>query len=254
MALGTPVAGPAAYSTQGGTIVNPAFPTGILSSDCVVMFVGQKPQNIGGGTATTPAGWTLRDQLLNAGGYAAQGVDTGNTNLFVYTWNTPIAGQTGTQNVTISGNNVTWGFIVRIPTNSGFLSYGSADGQRTTTPSSPMDIVLTNGTDPTNFTSGDLAIWAMCIPTDVTTPSQFSNQIISDVTATFGTAVELNEPDSLVGNDIGGYSAYAFCTSGSTTTAPTVRVTLSGTITNVRGPVVLLRVRESNPNTFLVMF
>jgi hypothetical protein len=54
----------------------------------------------------------------------------------------------------------------------------------------------------------------------------------------------MNEPDSQTGNDIGGYSAYAGVTAGSSTAAPTVTTNVGGTLTNVRGPVVLLRVRE----------
>lgn len=245
MALGTPVAAAAAYSAAAGTTVAPAYPSGILTTDAVLMFVGMKPAAVGGGTVTTPSGWTLQDSLTNAGGYTAQGADTGNSNLYVYTWNTPVAGQTGTLSVTLGGNNVTWAFMVRIPTGGGALSYGSADGQRTTTPTSPMSIALTNGATATNFQAGDKAIWAMCIPTDVTTPSQFSAQSITATGATFATAVELNEPDSQTGNDVGGYSAYAHVDSGTSTTAPTVTATLAGTITNVRGPVVLLRVREA---------
>lgn len=245
MALGTPVAAAAAYSAASGTTVAPAYPTGILASDVVVLFVGQKPTAVGGGTVATPTGWTLQDSLTNAGGYTAQGVDSGNTNLFVYTWNTPVAGQTGSLTVTIGGNDVTWAFMVRIPKGAGSALYGSADGQRTTTPTSPMSIALTNGATAANFQTGDLAIWAMCIPTDVTTPAQFSAQSITATGATFATAVELNEPDSTTGNDIGGYSAYASVSSGTSTTAPTVTVTVGGTLTNVRGPVVLLRVREA---------
>lgn len=244
MALGTPVAAAAAYSAASGTTVSPAYPAGILATDEVVLFVGMKPTAVGGGTVTTPTGWTLQDSLTNAGGYTVQGADSGNTNLYVYTWNTPVAGQTGNLTVTIGGNNVTWAFMVRVPTGGGTPSFGSADGQRTTTPTSPMSIALTNGATATNFQAGDLALWAMCIPTDVTTPAQFSAQSITATGATFATAVELNEPDSTTGNDIGGYSAYASVTAGSSTTAPTVTVTLAGTLTNVRGPVVLLRLRE----------
>jgi hypothetical protein len=244
MALGTPVAAAAAYSAASGTTVAPAYPAGILATDAVLLFVGMKPTAVAGGTVTTPTGWTLQDSLTNAGGYAAQGADSGNTNLYIYTWNTPVAGQTGNLTVTIGGNNVTWAFMVRVPSGGGALSYGSADGQRTTTPTSPMSIALTNGATATNFQTGDRAIWAMCIPTDVTTPAQFSAQSITATGATFGTATELNEPDSTTGNDIGGYSAWAAVTAGSSTTAPTVTVTLAGTLTNVRGPVVLLRVRE----------
>ena len=245
MALGTPVAAATAYG--GATTVTPAYPSGILADDVVLLFVGQKPSTANGGTVTTPTGWTLRDELLAAGGYGTTlGQDTGNTNLRVYSWNTPVAGQTGNLTVTLGVNNVTWAFMVRIPTGGGTISFGSADGQRTTAPTVNVAFAtaLTNGASATNFQSGDLAIWAMCIPTDVTTPNQFSAQSVTATGATFATAVELNEPDSQTGNDIGGYSAYASVSSGSSTTAPTVTVTASGTVTNVRGPVVLLRVRE----------
>ena len=246
MALGTPVAAAAAYSASGGTTVSPAYPAGILATDSVILFVGQKPSTANGGTVTTPAGWTLREELTGAGGYGTTlGADTGNTNLRVYTWDAPVAGQTGNRAVTLGTNNISWAFIVRVPTGGGALSYGSADGQRTTTPTSPMAIALANGATATNFEAGDKAIWAMCIPTDVTTPAQFSAEAVTATGATFATATEINEPDSTLGNDIGGYSAYAHVNSGSSTTAPTVTVTLAGTLTNVRGPVVLLRVREA---------
>ncbi len=250
MALGTPVAGAAAYSASGGTSVAPAYPSGITSTDELVLFVGQKPSTANGGTVTTPTGWTLRDSLTAAGGYGTTlGADTGNTNLYAYTKDTVTGSETGTLSVTLGTNGVSWAFIVRIPTGGGAISYGTADGQRTTTPTSPMSIALTNGASATNFQAGDKAIWAMCIPTDVTTPSQFSAESITATGATFATATELNEPDSATGNDIGGYSAYAHVDSGSSTTAPTVTATLAGTLTNVRGPVVLLRVREAQALT-----
>ena len=246
MAFGTPVAGAAAYSASSGTTVAPAYPSGILATDAVLLFVGQKPSTANGGTVTTPTGWTLREEITGAGGYGATlGADTGNTNLRVYSWNTPVAGQTGTRSVTLGNNNVSWAFIVRVPTSGGTLSYGSADGQRTTTPTSPMSIALTDGASATAFTTGDIAVWAMCIPTDVTTPSQFSSQSITATGATFATAVEINEPDSTTGSDIGGYSAYALVSSGTSSTAPTVAVNLAGTLTNVRGGVALVRIRET---------
>lgn len=246
MALGTPVVGTTAYSASAGTTVAPAYPAGMTAGDALVMFVGQKPGTANGGTTTTPTGWTLREELNAAGGYGTTlGADTGNTNLRAYTKDTVTGSESGTLSVTLGTNGVTWAFMVRVPTGGGTLSYGSADGQRTTTPTSPMAIALTNGASATAFQTGDKAIWAMCIPTDVTTPSQFSAQSITATGATFGTATELNEPDSSTGNDIGGYSAWAHVNSGSSSTAPTVTTTVAGTRTNVRGPVVLVRIRET---------
>lgn len=247
MALGTPIVAATAYSAVAGTTVSPAYPAGILATDVIVLFVGQKPISSGAGTITTPTGWTLRDQLDNAGGYTGgAGIDTGVTSLRVYTWNTPVAGQTGNLAVTLGGNDVTWAFMVRIPSGGKTHSFGSADGQRTTAPTAgtPFTVALTNGASATNFQAGDTALWAMCIPTDVTTPSQFSAQSVTATGATFATAVELNEPDSSVSNDIGGYSAYASVTAGSSTAAPSATVTAAGTVTNVRGPVVMLRIRD----------
>jgi hypothetical protein len=248
MGLGPIKDGVAAYSAASGTTVAPLYPTGILASDAVLLFVGQKPTTANGGTVTTPTGWTLRDQLTAAGGYGATlGADTGNTNLRVYSWDTPVAGQTGSLTVSLSDNNVSWAFIVSVGTTGRAISYGSATGQRTTTPTSPMSIALTDGATATAFAPGDLALWAMCIPTDVTTPSQFFTQSITATGATFTGGSELNEPDSTAGNDIGGYSALAYADGGPGTSAPTVTVAIGGTLTNVRGPVVLVRVREAAP-------
>ena len=253
MAFATPVAGTVAYSASGGTSVSPAYPPSILTTDVVVLFVGQKPSTANGGTVTTPTGWTLQDSLTAAGGYGTTlGADTGNTNLFAYTWDAPVAGQTGNLAVTLGTNGVAWAFMVRIPSGGEAHSYGSADGSQTTAPTAgtPFTVALTNGATATDFQAGDIAIWAMCIPTDVTTPSQFSAQSVTATGVTFGTAVELREPDSTTGNDIGGYSAYAVATSGSSTTAPSVTVTAAGTTTNVRGPVVMLRLRDLSQGLF----
>lgn len=247
MALGTPVDGGAAYSASGGTSVAPAYPAGITAGDCLVLIVGQKPSTANSGTVTTPTGWTLREALTGAGGYGTTlGADTGNTNLFIYTKDTVSGSETGNLTVTIGTNNVSWGLIVNIPTDGGTLSYGTADGSRTTAPTSgtAFTTLLTNGTTAPNIAAGDMALWAMCIPTDVLA-NGFTAPTISSTGTTFGTPVELEEPDSGTGNDIGGYVAYALATSGSSTAAPTVGVTATGTVTNVRGPIALLRIHET---------
>lgn len=243
MPFGTPSTNGIVY---GSGALTPPYPNGVLSSDVVLLFIGQKPGTANGGSVTTPTGWTLREQLTGAGGYGTTlGIDTGNTNLFIYSWNTPVAGQTGQLIVSLSDSNSAWAFIVRIPTSGGAISYGSADGQQATTPGTSMSVPLTNGTPATNFENGDLAFWAMCIATDLTTPNQFSAHSITATGATFGTVTELNEPDSSGGNDVAGYSAYALVTAGSSTANPTIGATLAGTLTNVRGPVCCLRIREA---------
>lgn len=251
MALGTPTDGGAAYSAAGGggTTVTPAYPTSIAANDVLVLIVGMKPSTANGGTITTPSGWTLRETITAQGGYGTTlGADTGNTNLWVFTKDTVNGTETGNLTVTVATNNICWGLIVRIPGGGGTsFSYGTADGSRATAPTSgtAFTTLLTNGATAPNLQSGDVAIWAMCIPTDVLN-NGFTAPTISSTGTTFGTAVELEEPDSGSGNDIGGYVAYAIATAGSSTAAPTVGVTATGTVTNVRGPIALIRVRDTS--------
>lgn len=250
MAFGTPVVGTTAYSASGGTSVAPSYPASIVATDQLVLIIGQKPSTANSGSVTTPTGWTLRESLTAAGGYGATlGADTGNTNLYIYTKDVVTAGLSGTVSVTVATNNVCWANITRVPTGGGTISYGSADGQRTTTPTSPLSVALTDGSPATAFAAGDFAIWAMCIPTDVTTPAQFSAHTITSSGITFNATAELIEPDSTTGNDIGGYVAYVTVSTGTGGGAPTVGATLAGTLTNVRGPIALLRMREANAYT-----
>jgi hypothetical protein len=243
MAFGTPVAAAVAYSASGGTSVSPAYPSGLTSTNQIVLIVGQKPSTANGGTVTTPSGWTLRDSLTGAGGYGTTlGADTGNTNLRFYTKDTVTGNETGNLSVTIGTNNVTWAFMVRVPTNGGTISYGSSDGSDTTAGNVSVTLAANPG-----LTTDDLLIWAMCVPTDVSTPNQFSAHAISATGATFDTPTEFNEPDSQTGNDIGGFSAWTTVASGTASAAPTITATAGGTTTNVRGPLVLLRLRETLP-------
>lgn len=248
MALGTPVAGTIAYSTAGGTTVNVPYPTGLTANTAIFMFVGQKPNRTDRNTINTPAGWTLIDRIDRVGGYGTTlGADTGNTSLALFRKTTVTGTETGNQAVTLADNDISWGFMVRVSFAAGAtVGVGSADGENTVAPpvNGIFSVTLTNGAVPTNFQSGDLALWAMCIPTDVQTPAAFSSRSVSATGTTFAAAVELNEPDSAVGNDIGGYSAYALATAGSSTAAPTVSATVTGTLTNNRGPIVLARLRE----------
>ena len=247
MAFGTPVAGAAAYSAASGTSISVPYPAGITTGQPVLLFVGQKGSAINGGTVTTPTGWTLIGSIIGAGGYdALPTADTGDTNLFIYSKNTT-GGETGNLAVTVGQNDVSWGFITRVPIGLDVtISYGFASGQQATAPTAGVSfaVALADGTPGPALQNGDLAIWAMCIPTDVTTPSQFSARSVTSTGATIGTATELNEPDSSNGNDIGGYSAYAFVTAGASSVSPTVNTTATGTVTNVRGPIALVRLRE----------
>lgn len=250
MAFGTPVSGAVAYTTNNGTSITPAYPTGILTTDLVLLVVGQKPSTANGGTVTTPTGWTLRESLTGQGGYATTlGNGTGNSNVYIYSWNSPVAGQTGNLTVTVATNSISWAQITRVPTSGAAgltLAFGSADGGQNAVPATSWTLALTNGATATNFKAGDFAFWSFV--TAAAAGTVFSAHTITATGATFSATTEVAEAGSTLGNDVGGVSAWATVSSGTSTTAPTVGATLSVT-TGIRGPVALVRVREINNYT-----
>jgi hypothetical protein len=237
-------AGTIAYSASGGTSVAPTYPSGITANSALVLVVGQKPSSANGGTVTTPSGWTLQAQNTgatdgNTGGYTTTlGADTGNTNIYVYTKDTVSGSESGTLSVTVGTNNVCWANIYRIQaSDTGTLSYAGAVGKDT----SAGNVSIATGS--IDIAAGDYILAGMVIPTDVTTPSQFSAEALSQSGTTFGTVTEVQEPDSTTGNDIGGFIVEAAVSSGSGSGAVTLTATAGGTTTNVRGPGFVLRVR-----------
>lgn len=221
---------------------NPAVPhpAGIAADDLLLLIVGQKPATANGGGVTTPTDWLLAGSLEEAGGYATTlGVDTGNTNLFVYT-KIATGSESGNLTVTTSDNSVAWGQMCR-------LSSSVADDWEvavvTGSDTSAGSWSSTFDSDP-GIETEDYVIGALCIPTDVTTPSQFSAQAFTATGVTFGTVREISEPDSSLGNDIGGMICRSRVLSGTSSAAPVMTATAGGTTTNVRGPAALVRVRR----------
>lgn len=209
-----------------------------------ILIVGQKPSSANSGSVTTPTGFTLVGSETAAGGYGATlGADTGNTNIYVY--ERDCDGTEGGTNISLAHGttNVLWTRLLYATNLYGtWASSALASGSDT----SAGNVSVACGSAP-GFAVGDLAIWAMCIPTDVTTPSQFSSHAISASGATFASPTEVGEADSTTGNDIGGFIAYAGVTAGSSSSNPTFTATAGGTTTNVRGPGILIRLRAVAP-------
>ncbi len=226
------------------TSIAPPYPSGITSNSCLVLLIGQKPTTANGGTVTTPSGWTLQTSLTGAndgdtGGYTTTlGADTGNTNIFVYTKDTVTGSESGNLTVTISDTDAVWATIIRFQSSDTCTwSYSAAAGKDT----SAGNVSIATGS--MTVASGDYVLGAMCIPTDVTTPTQFSSEAFSQSGTTFAGATEIGEPDTTLGNDLGGFICYSSASSGSGSGAVTLSATAGGTTTNVRGPGLVLRIR-----------
>lgn len=239
--------GARAYSAASGTTVAPSYPAGITTRSALILLVGQKPTTANGGTVTTPSGWTLLGSITggndgDTGGYTTTlGADTGNTNLLAYAKDTVTSSESGTLTVTVGGNNVAWAAIIRLQS-SDDCTWAFAVGTGKDTSAGNVSIA----TGSMAVAAGDHLIAAMVIPTDVTTPSQFSAQALSQTGTTFGTVTEIAEPDSTAGNDIGGFIVEAPVSSGSGSGAVTLTATAGGTTTNVRGPGIVLRARVAS--------
>lgn len=233
--------GATAVSAVGGTSVSPSYPTGITTLSELILVIGMKPSTANSGSVTTPSGWTLRGSLTGAGGYGATlAADTGNTNVWVFTKDTVTGSESGSLAVTIATNDVSWANITRLEkAAAGTMSWEVGTGSDTSAGS------VSIATGAMNIAAGDYIIAGMVIPTDVTTPSQFSAEALSQTGTTFGTVTEITEPDSTTGNDIGGFLIHASVSSGSGTGAVTLTATAGGTTTNVRGPGFVLRARAT---------
>lgn len=245
MSIAYQTPGAIAYSAQNGTSVAPAYPASIAAGDMLILIIGMKPSTANSGSVTTPAGWTPVTSITGAGGYGSTlGADTGNTNLFVFS--TKADGtESGSLTVTVATNNVCWAQMLRLANDTkywGIVAGTGSDISGDTTWDAVCSAIA--------IAANDFVIGALCIPTDVTTPAQFSTQNLIQTGTTFGTRVEISEPDSGTGNDIGGMLCYAFAQSGSGTGTVTFQSSVAGTVTNVRGPGVIIRVRETAAPSF----
>ena len=234
--------GALAYSATGGTSVTPAYPASIAAGDLLVLIIGMKPSAANGGSVTTPTGWTPITSLTGAGGYGTTlGADTGNTNVFTF-YKVAAGTESGTLSITLATNNVSWAQMYR------FSGTGTWDVAGTTgSDTAAGNVSIAHSANP-GVTAGDYILGAMVIPTDVTTPAQFSAEALSQTGITFGTVTEISEPDRSTGNDMGGVTYRAPVSSGAASAAPTFTATAGGTTTNVRGPGVFIRIREVPPD------
>jgi hypothetical protein len=231
--------GTTAYSTGNPA---PGYPASIASGDLLVLVVGTKPSTT---PATTPSGWTLLGAF--AGTTGTQGIDTGPMRVGVF-YKIADGTESGTQSVTVTGNNVSAASIYRFSNATGAWDVNATFGEDTSGGTSWSAVCNSAGSY--DFASGDHVLFGGIIPTDVTTPAQFSAEAITASGATFAAATEIEEWDTSSGQDMGAFIAWSSVSSGSSTSAPTVTATAGGTTTNVYGPSFVVRVRQIAQSAF----
>lgn len=214
-------------------VPTPSYPASIASGDLLVGIVGIKSSTA---TVTTPPGWLLVG--TESGGGGTSGADTGPTKIMIFAKvANPEETLTGTER--FSGTqNVAWAQIFRLSNATGFWDLGFAGGTDSTPDASWS---VTCSSDP-GITSGDLILVGSCDPTD--SAHNYTSSAVTATGVTFGASTLITEPRSSSGQDIGGFIFRQAATAGTSSAAPVVSATVTGTTTNVRGPSGLLRIRE----------
>lgn len=215
-----------------------AFPSGMANGDMLVLIVVMKPSTANSGSVSTPLGWTLAGNLNSAGGYSTTlGADTGNTHIYAFT--KPTTGTESNFTVTLNTSNNGWGQILRYSkTHTYWATTWAGTGSDTTAGNVSIAVTNVAGT----CVADDAIAFAMGIPTDA---ASFSAEAITATGATFGTVTEVADVQNASGNQSGGFVAVCSVTAGSNTAAPTMTATAGGTTTNVRGPGIVVRLRDT---------
>jgi hypothetical protein len=231
MAMSFIAAGAPAVGAGGLTVAIPAHAV----NDVIILIGAVKPDT---GSVTTPASWTAITNGEAAGGGGTTGIDTGPTRIKAM-YLVDASGSLASVALSFVGNNVDWG---------GALVFRSATGAYDIAASTGIDTVgdATYGAamaaDP-GLAANDVVAWAGSIPTDVTTPAQFSSPTLTGTGLT-ASLTEDAEPDTSAGNDMGGVYGHGSVSATLTSGVPTLSMTATGTLTNVIGPLVVVRIRE----------
>lgn len=217
----------------GTTSVAGTMPAGIVAGDLLVRVVGNKPSTV---TPNTPGGWTLLGTKVSTNA-AAQAADTGPTRVSVYT-RVADGTELTTYTHTLTGNSVVGAQTFLAKNQTKLWEVVLATGENATG-TATWSSVLTA----IPFAPNDLLIYAGIIPTDVTTPAQFSLAAVTASGITFGTRTEIVEWDTTTGNDMGAFLCWQLVATGTATVAPTVTATVAATVTNTYGPMAMARIR-----------
>ena len=235
-------AGTIVFSAAGAATVAPA-PPAHNAGDLLVTLIGIHTS--GTKTVTVPAGWTAVTNAEASGGGGVFGALTGPSRIkAIY----QVAPDTSTSAVTITlpgteTNSIAWAqtlaYRLGSPTQNSW-SVNGANGIDSTT-GTPLTAAM--GTDP-GLVVGDYVIKAASIGTTAGTYAA-----VPTITGTGLTATQtiVSNPSTTLGHDAEGTVSHGRVTSALTSGVPTPSQVVAGTTTEVRGPIILVRLRAVAP-------
>lgn len=218
---------------------SPASFTPVLAAHAAgdQMFVAVTSKNETGSASTTAEGWSVAG-VANGGG-GTTGADAGPTKVTVFTKEAASSSETAPL-IDCTGINVLWYKAWTVRATSGDYGIATAGGADSTT-GTAWSVTCTTNPD---LQAGDHVMVVSGDPTDVS-HTYASPAISATGVSAWGAATIHDQPRSGTGNDIGGFVFSTSVTTGTSTDVPVVTATVSGTTTNVRGPSLLVRVRET---------
>jgi hypothetical protein len=208
------------------------MPTGVVAGHLLLLFIGLRSDTA---QAATPNGWTFLGGVNGGGG--TFGASQGPSRMTVFYRIATGSGDTPGA-VTLTSTDMAFCQVIRLTNATGNWSVAGASGSDSTVGAAWSVACDVNP----GITAGDFCVVGS---TNAQAASTWSAQAIAATGVTaWGTATEINEFNSTLGNDINGNTFYRAATTGTATAAPTVTATLAGTTTNARGVSFLVRARE----------
>lgn len=231
-------------ANTGTTSLSVPFPTSLAAGDLIILFISMKPASSGGGSVSTPSGFSVLNTKLGSG-VGAPAADNGDTNSFTFS-KISDGTESGNLSITVAGQNSVVGVMHRLSKSAGTWSIASATGEQTGT----GNVNVTFGSDP-GVTAGDYVLCHKVGPSDAGS-ALYSAGAFSQSGVTFGTVTAHNNNTSAVGGTTGMNTNVGFdlcgCIHGAPVNAgpssgnPTFTAT-SGTTAMGPGPCTFIRLR-----------
>lgn len=217
----------------------------------LIAWFANKPNNVvTGGSVSTPAGWTALTSITGQGGYTAvPASDTGNGNIFAF-YKEADGSESGSLTLTLTTNHVGIGAILRLSKTSG-NTWGTpvnVTTGRSTAPSATW--TQTFGSDP-GIAANDAVIGILSVPTDTGTVANWTAQSLTVPGCTVSNQ-GFESLETSTGFDFRATYRRGEISAGSSSGAPSMVQTWTGTLTNFRGPYMLIRLRDVAPPSSMV--
>jgi len=240
MSVALPTATTPAYGTTSCVV---SKTSGVVAGDVNLFVIGCKgTSNSSGGTVATPSGLVLQGSILRQGGWSGTiAPDDGNTSLYAFTRDI-VGGEPSTYTFVGSTMNVMWGYSARLTKTLDLWDYGISTGARSTAGTDGGSWTASGTTNP-DVDNGDCFLGIFCSPSNASDGLNWTSETLTIPGVTNAAATELAEPNTNLGNALGGVILGRLTSTGPSSGNPTMTGTTVKGIKQ-RGAVMFIRIRD----------